>query len=195
MHRLIGFFTVLWGGAILLGFAKLWRYEGEPSPTATPKRERSIESAIQPRPGHFTLIMAAHPKCPCTRASLREIAKVLAHSPVPVDTYVVFYHPLHTSPEWAKTESYALAKAIRGVDTLFDEGGREAKRFHAVVSGQTLLYDSDGRLLFSGGITSARGHEGDNKQEAALMDLLNRRTTQPIQTPVFGCSLAEGFSR
>jgi hypothetical protein len=40
-----------------------------------------------------------------------------------------------------------------------------------------------GCLLFSGGITAARRHAGDNAGESAIVALLNN------QTLVFGCSL------
>ena len=57
---------------------------------------------------------------------------------------------------------------------LRDDDGAEARRFGAETSGQTLLYDEHGALLFSGGITGARGHAGDNAGRASLVALLNR---------------------
>ena len=33
---------------------------------------------------------------------------------------------------------------------------------HAWTSGETMLYDASGRLVFAGGITGSRGHGGDN---------------------------------
>jgi hypothetical protein len=38
-----------------------------------------------------------------------------------------------------------------------DAEGVEMHRFGALTSGQTLVYDAAGRLLFSGGITASRG--------------------------------------
>ena len=51
---------------------------------------------------------------------------------------------------------------------LRDDDGAEARRFGAETSGQTLLYDARGALAFSGGITGARGHAGDNAGRASL---------------------------
>ncbi len=39
-------------------------------------------------------------------------------------------------------------------------------------SGQVLLYDPSGRLAFSGGITAARGHVGDNAGSDAIVGLV-----------------------
>ncbi len=72
-----------------------------------------------------------------------------------------------------------------------DIQGREALRFGAATSGQTLLYDASGRLLFSGGITPARGHAGDNDGSDALLELLSGGSGRHHQTPVFGCSLRD----
>jgi hypothetical protein len=53
-----------------------------------------------------------------------------------------------------------------------------------------LLYDTAGRLLFSGGITAARGHSGDNAGREAIVALLAGAPTDRTQTPVFGCKLS-----
>ena len=79
--------------------------------------------------------------------------------------------------------------AIPGVATILDRGGREAARFGAHVSGQTFLYDAAGRLVFSGGMTIARGHAGDNDGEDALLALITAGHAPVASTPVFGCLL------
>ena len=81
------------------------------------------------------------------------------------------------------------AARIQNVTVVRDDDGLEAQRFGAATSGQTFLYDSQGVLQFSGGITSARGHAGDNAGRAALISLLNRLETSQPRTNVFGCPL------
>jgi hypothetical protein len=54
-----------------------------------------------------------------------------------------------------------------------------------------VLYNSDGQLLFSGGITGARGHEGDNAGEDLVIAGLNGQNVGFQHTPVFGCSLQD----
>ena len=79
--------------------------------------------------------------------------------------------------------------------TCLDEGGVEASRFGAATSGQAILYDGDGRLVFSGGITAARGHFGDNAGSQALARLLIDGMPSRPHTPVFGCALFDRAMR
>ena len=46
-----------------------------------------------------------------------------------------------------------------------------------------------GSLVFSGGITAARGHEGDNHGRSAIEDHLLHGGARVAHTPVFGCDL------
>jgi hypothetical protein len=64
-----------------------------------------------------------------------------------------------------------------------------ARRFGASTSGQTLLYNMAGRLVFNGGITIARGHSGSNDGRDAVVALLSGLVPMHTITPVFGCSL------
>ena len=81
------------------------------------------------------------------------------------------------------------ASAIRGGTTVRDDDGVEASRFRAVTSGVTALYDAQGRLLFSGGLTSARGHEGDSFGVRRISSLLLDGKADRPDAPVFGCAL------
>jgi hypothetical protein len=72
---------------------------------------------------------------------------------------------------------------------LLDRDAAESRRFRAETSGDALLYDEHGRLLFSGGITVARGHAGDNAGLGAIEALVRGDTNVRRQTPVFGCAL------
>jgi hypothetical protein len=80
------------------------------------------------------------------------------------------------------------AEAIPGVTVRADQDGNEARCFQAKTSGHVALYDVHGKLLFSGGITSSRGHSGDNAGRSAIMKLLKHEMAVG-ETPVFGCSL------
>jgi len=63
-------------------------------------------------------------------------------------------------------------------------GGCVVDRFGAETSGHTLLFDSGGRLLLSGGITDSRGHAGDNAGENAIVALINRQSPVAESTSV-----------
>lgn len=179
----------LWGSGILGGMIALAWHDAspgivEPAPTHWP-----TGSQIALADHSATLIMFAHPHCPCTRASLGELEKLVAHREGLADCWVVFLRPSDVSQDWEATDLIATAKAIPGVRVLSDLDGAEARRFHVLTSGHTLLYGSDGGLLFSGGMTVARGHAGDNDGRSSLESLLVHSMPLARQTPVFGCPI------
>jgi hypothetical protein len=90
---------------------------------------------------------------------------------------------------WEQTDLWRQAAALPGVTVVRDDEGLEAQHFGAATSGQTLLYDERGTLVFSGGITGARAHAGDNVGRQTLVALLNRQPAMRRGTSVFGCPL------
>jgi hypothetical protein len=111
-----------------------------------------------------------------------------------VTAYVLFLKPPGFPDYWEETDLWRSAAAIPGVKVLRDDAGAEARRFRAATSGQTLLYDADGRLLFSGGITASRGHAGDNAGRSVIVALLTEGQGGQTETPVFGCPLRSAES-
>lgn len=179
----------LWLLIIGAGVGLLWNYESTPGvAAATPGRWPS-DSRIKPDADRPTLVMLAHPHCPCTRASIGELAKLMTQARGRVTAYVLFVRPQGFSDDWVQTDLWESAAAIPGVTPVLDDEGVEAARFHAATSGQTVLYDAAGDLLFSGGITSARGHAGDNAGRTSIVSLLTSDEAEERGTPVFGCPL------
>lgn len=176
------------------GLGVLWNYANDPGPTAVPPRHWPSASRIQPASDRATLVMLSHPQCPCTRASIGELARLMAQTQGRVTAYVLFLKPAGSTDDWEKTDLWQSAASIPGVNVVIDDDGAEARRFHAVTSGQTALYDVDGRLLFSGGITASRGHSGDNAGRSAIVSLLNAGDAERRETSVFGCPLYDGRS-
>lgn len=181
--------SALWLLIIGAGVGLLWNYEGTPGLAAAAPDHWPTDSRIQPAADRATLIMLAHPHCPCTRASISELSKLMTQAEGHVKAYVLFVKPAEFSDGWEETDLLASAAAIPGVVVVRDTEGVEASRFHAATSGQTMLYDTDGKLLFSGGITNARGHEGDNAGRTAIVSLLRTNEAEQKETPVFGCPL------
>lgn len=180
---------VSWLFAVSAGLLVLWGYENTPSMGAKAPGSWPADSHIQRAPARATLVMLAHPHCPCTRASIGELALLMAQSQGRVTAYVLFLKPPGFSDEWERTDLWQSAASIPGVNVMVDESGAEARRFQAATSGQTMLYDADGRLLFSGGITGSRGHSGDNAGRSSIVSLLNTGTAERAETFVFGCQL------
>lgn len=79
------------------------------------------------------------------------------------------------------------AASIPGVTVRADTDGAEARRFGARTSRHVVLYDSAGGVLFRGGITSLRGHAGDNAGATAIIALLKGERANAAESPVFGC--------
>ena len=178
----------VWALAVVAGMAILWEYSITPGAAAAP-RFWPEGSRMERDPATPTLVMLAHPRCPCTRASVEELARVMARCPGRVKAYVLMLRPAGLPDDWATTDLWRSAAIIPGVTVMRDDGGNEARLFNAETSGQTLLYDAAGRLLFSGGITDARGHVGDNAGADAVVSFLTRGTAAWPETSVFGCSL------
>jgi hypothetical protein len=181
--------VAVWLTAAVAGLWVLWSYENTPGDAATSGQRWPVETPIARALDRPTLILLAHPQCTCTRASLAELAEVLGRARMTPKTYVLFLKPSQFFDGWEKTDLWRTAAALPNVTVLRDDDGVEAARFGAVTSGQTLLYDAAGELVFSGGVTGARGHAGDNAGRAALIALLDRKTPARRATSVFGCSL------
>ncbi|HSP63868.1 MAG TPA: hypothetical protein VLQ90_12855, partial [Pyrinomonadaceae bacterium] len=147
------------------------------------------QSALFAAADRPTLVMLAHPRCPCTRASVGELAQIMAELKGKVKAYVLFAKPADSGPDWTDTELWRSVAEIPGVTPVGDDDGRESRRFGAETSGHTLLFAANGRLLFSGGITQSRGHRGGNEGESAIVSLVKNQRAARAQTPVYGCSL------
>lgn len=183
----------LWLLMIGSGIGLLWSYNSTPGVAAAALERWPADSPLRHATDRATFVMLAHPHCPCTRASLGELARLMAQAQGRVKAYVLFVKPSDFPDGWEKTDLLTSASAIPGVTVVRDDEGVEAGRFRATTSGQTMLYDAGGKLLFSGGITGARGHEGDNAGRAAIVSLLTTDAEGQTGTPVFGCPLfAEG---
>jgi hypothetical protein len=181
--------VTIWLGAAAAGLLVLWQYDNTPGIAANAPGQWPAGSALVRATDRPTLVMLAHPHCTCTRASLGELREAIARAQTTPTTYVLFMTPKHFPDGWEHTDLWRTASALPGVTVVRDDNGREAQRFGAETSGQTLLYDAHGTLVFSGGITGARSHPGDNIGRQSLVALLNQASAAHDGTSVFGCPL------
>jgi hypothetical protein len=184
-----------WSLAIFAGMMTLLAYSNSPGPEVTSPATWPVKSRISLDRNRPTLVVFAHPRCPCTRASLSELDRLLSNCQGQLTAQVWFIKPPGTSAEWTKTDLWRQATAIPGVTVHSDDDGVETRRFHAETSGYIVLYDPRGNLLFQGGITDSRGHEGDNEGRTALESLVQGKLFKQVRTPVYGCSLLGQCSR
>jgi hypothetical protein len=181
-------------GFVGLGFDLLARYTNTPGLAVVAPAVWPAESRLPMPAGRPMLVVFAHPRCPCSRASVAELAELMAGCTGRVTTRVLFYKPKDSPEDWVLTDTWRSAFAIPGVVVAEDKEGVEAKRFGAKTSGSVVLYDATGRLLFSGGITAARGERGANDGSRAILALLEK-SSAPEKSPVFGCPIFERNSR
>lgn len=181
--------AVLWLVAVSGGLWILWGYENTPGVSAKPPMLWPADSRIERSQQRATLIMMVHPHCPCTRATMSELAEIMAHAQGRLNAYVLFLKPAGFSDDWEKTDLWQSAASIPGVSVMIDDDGVEARRFNSSTSGQAMLYDAKGHLLFSGGITGSRGHSGDNAGQSAIVSFVNAGAADRTETFVFGCPL------
>jgi hypothetical protein len=190
MKFLLCFCTILWLALAVGGIFYLTQYENTPA-------ERSVSyplifppsSRIERDATRATLIFFAHPKCPCTRAGIRELSRLMTLVNGNLQASVIFSKPAGESEEWTATDLRTSAEAIPNVRVLIDEEERETQIFNAQTSGLTLLYDRNGTLRFDGGITASRGHEGDNAGSRAIFEILTEDAAKTTETAVYGCPL------
>jgi hypothetical protein len=184
-----------WILAVVGGLAALAWYESVPAVAHRVPAEWPGGSALGPSRRGTTLVLFAHPRCPCTRATLGELEKLMAHAGSDLSASVLFFKPEGAEEGWEQTDLWRSAAAIPGVRVLCDEGGVEAVRFGASASGHALFYDAAGKLLFSGGITFSRGHEGDNAGRDAIELLSRGERPGYCESPVFGCAIVSAAEK
>ena len=156
--------------------------------------EWPVECSIAIEQNEPTLLVFVHPKCPCSQATVAEMEQLLrriesaagAHTP---QSRIIAVVPKDYDPSWLQTVSIARALALPRAELFIDEGGVEAQRFGAEVSGTVLYYCSAGVLQYGGGVTAARGHAGPNVGRENLREAIANRPPQFPTIPAFGCRL------
>ena len=190
MKFLLCLCAILWFSTAVGGVIYLTQYKNTPAaPNVFYPLIFPSESRIKRDTERATLIFFAHPKCPCTRASIRELSRLMTDVNGKLQAYVIFGKPKDENEEWTETDLRSSAEAIPNVQVLIDEDERETKIFNAQTSGLILLYDRAENLRFDGGITASRGHEGDNAGSRAIFEIVTEDATKTTETAVFGCPL------
>ncbi len=178
-----------WALAVTAGLAGLHSYEATPGNPGVPYPRWPDGDRIRPVPGLPNLVLFAHPECPCTRASLGELARILEARSSDLAVHVVFFRPAASPEPLRPTGLRSRAATLPGVRIHDDPDGAEAARFGAATSGHLALYDRSGVLVYSGGITPARGRVGENPGRDAVIACLSGGPPVGAGAPVFGCPI------
>lgn len=137
-----------------------------------------------------TLVMLAHPRCPCMIASLDELERLLTSAAVAPRVYIVITLPVGAPAGFEQGEALDRARGLPGAVVVLDRDASETSRFGVRTSGHVLAYDRHGGLIFAGGVTPWRGHRGDSAGRRALVALLNDGAGDEV-APVYGCPLED----
>jgi hypothetical protein len=181
---------LVWLALLFAGFGALLHeaYQAVPPAALVASFPKNSPLALDPK--QPTLLLFAHPQCPCTRATFEELDQLRAQTNDGLAVTIVFTLPPHTPPGWEKGALLTAAEKMPRIRIVLDQGGVLAQAFHVIGSGHVLVYAPTGRLLFSGGITPSRGHEGDSPGRDAIVELVRGEPASAvIQKPVFGCAL------
>ncbi|MBC7537712.1 MAG: hypothetical protein H7281_02735 [Bacteriovorax sp.] len=181
--------AVIWLVLCLAGLSALNWYKLLPGPVGKIsvfwphniplERDRSV----------YNLVLFAHPKCECTHASLIELEKLLIETKKKMKVVIFFYHPKGTEPGWTSGDSKDLSLKLKMTEVYDDRGGEIARRFGAMTSGQVMVYNPDGKLVFAGGITESRGHIGSNPGTRSIASVVTKGVPIISNQNTFGCLL------
>jgi hypothetical protein len=181
-----------WALALGSGLSVLHSFEAAPGRTGPPRPRWPGETRVRPEPGRPNIVLFAHPRCPCTQASLEELARIMESHRGAVAAQVAFFRPGRSPGSWVPSAVRAYAAAIPGVRVLDDPDGSEAARFGAETSGHLVVYDRAGALVYAGGITPGRGRVGDNPGRDEVLRILAGEGPRRAVAPVFGCPIHDG---
>lgn len=174
----------------LLGLRVLIAFDQTAGAAGAIPKQWPASSPIRRIGGRPELLVFIHPFCSCSDATIAELAQLSARrkagAPAPAIT-VLFFRPRHSG--WPPGSLWKKARGLQAAHVVWDDDGQEAKRFGARTSGYTLLYSPKGDLLFGGGVTASRGHQGDNYGLDELTASLDSGQPGHAPTRVFGCAL------
>jgi hypothetical protein len=182
------FLLAIWGVVVVSGILFLEAYAARPGDLGTQVGRWLAQSRIQLDDRRPNLLIFLHPRCSCSRASLAELAYIMDRCRDRVSVHAVLLGTTFLD-RWGQSEIERDLASLPTVRVYPDREGVEARRFGVATSGHALLYDSGGQLLFSGGITAARGHVGDNFGRAAVLDRILNIKGGRASSSVFGCPL------
>lgn len=191
-HRVAAVF--LWATAVAAGFALHLDYARTPGDTGNPPDAWPDHVAVERRAGAHTLLVALHPRCPCSRATIDGLRCVDAAAGTSAEIIFLVSEPEEPSAEWvADRASLRLSEGFSGARVVRDPGGELSARFGLRTSGHVLAFDADGRLWFSGGVTPLRGERGPCVgRDRLIAGITSHRDTPAVtagESPVFGCPL------
>ena len=182
---------VAWLPVVAAGF---WGFSSQafvPAAHGEPPSTWPAGNGFEAAAGRYSLVVALHPECPCSSATLEELEKIMIKTEGRVQAYALYTDYADLPQPVGDTRNWRRAARIPHTSRILDDEGAQVRRFAALTSGEVRLYGPEGGLRFRGGITGSRGHAGENPGSLAVRDIVLEMcgASTPVATPVFGCPL------
>ena len=117
------------GNVVGVGFLVLQLHGAAPGQGGRAIERWPDQSIVPLNSRRPTLVVAAHPLCPCTRATVAELTRVLTSYAGKVDANILILLPESAGHGWGPTDGLRRLGTMAGVQLIDDPGGKEATRF------------------------------------------------------------------
>lgn len=185
--------TAIWLALSILGIIILAGYQSDAGAQGVAPVKWPAKSSVSRENGQKkdnTLLVFLHPQCPCSKATVHQLDLLLTkQNKKNTSAYAIFVIPKGLGSDFAQGDLYDQCRQIDGLKIVQDRDAIEANLFAARTSGQMYIYDKDGQLSFSGGITPGRGHEGDSLGLDRAKEILSTKAGQKTVCRTYGCAL------
>ena len=169
----------------IAGSHYLMTYAGAAGKSVAVTNDWPSDSQLEKKDAYH-LVMFLHPGCGCSKASLAELSRLMADQSE-LSAQIIFMKSAKLEKLFSENSLVNQAKLIPRSKIFYDQDGAEALRFGAETSGLTHLYKKS-ELLFAGGLTMARGHEGESVGKNAILSHLKHQEAEK-KSLVFGCDI------
>ena len=178
-----------WGAAVLAYLVFLASYAQSAGTQHAPPALHAVSMPFASIGGRHLIVVALHPKCPCSRATATELERILSKYHETLDCVALVYRPERESDEWIESGLIAKIRSLPHTAIHVDVDGGMAATFGMSTSGAVILYSPLGEPRYWGGITCGRGHEGDNLGSDAVAAVLRGKSPRNSWQPVYGCQI------
>src|SRR2546426_7595534 len=90
--------------AAAVGFARLWKYENTAGVAAQAPSLWPGSTLVDCHSGLSTVVMLIHPRCPCSKASVEELGRIMAHCHGELTATVLMIRPEGAPKGWEQTD-------------------------------------------------------------------------------------------
>ena len=122
-----------------------------------------------------TLVMLVHPQCTCSRASLTELAELLARARPRPKTYVLFLKPAGFADGWEQTDLWRTASGLPDVTVVRDDEGARRPASAPRRRARPCSTTRAARCCSAAASPAARAHAGDNAGRSVARRAAERR--------------------